>query len=172
MILFSAQAILTSRHCGEEPSSHLARQWFPPSEETAQLGQGQLFTMVLCWRWHDAGRKQPTQSSPVKVTALVLWSSLQKLVGGGTVRRRSSSQLWPEHGLKKCLWSCKVGLRSLGAKVEWSAILACTAARAFSLSLLDSRPVGGSGDVVPSVHEVLREACFFLSTGVCCFSCF
>ena len=43
---------------------------------------------------------------------------------------------------------------------RWSAILACTAARAFSLSLLDSRPVGGSGDVVPSVHEVLREARF------------
>ena len=43
---------------------------------------------------------------------------------------------------------------------RWSAILACTAARAFSLSLLDSPPVGGSGDVVPSVHEVLREARF------------
>ena len=43
---------------------------------------------------------------------------------------------------------------------RWSAILACTAARAFSLSLLDSRPVGGSGNVVPSVHEVLREAHF------------
>ena len=43
---------------------------------------------------------------------------------------------------------------------RWSAILACTAARAFSLSLLDSRPDGGSGDVVPSVHEVLREARF------------
>ena len=40
---------------------------------------------------------------------------------------------------------------------RWSAILACTAARAFSLSLLDSRPEGGSGDVV---HEVLREARF------------
>ena len=79
------------------------------------------------------------------------------------MRRRSSSQLWPEHGLKKCLWSCKVELRPHGC--GWSAILACTA-RAFSLSLLDSRPVGGSGDVVPSVHEVLREARFFLSTEV------
>ena len=27
-------------HCGEEPSSQLTRQWCPPSEETAQLGQG------------------------------------------------------------------------------------------------------------------------------------
>ena len=75
------------------------------------------------------------------------------------MRRRSSSQLWPEPGLKQCLWSCKVELRPHGCE-GGSAIFACTAARAFSLTLLDSRPVGGSGDVVPSVHEVLREARF------------
>ena len=69
------------------------------------------------------------------------------------MRQRSSSQLWPEHVPRKCLWSCKAGLRPHGCEG------ACTAARAFSLSL-DSRPVGGSGDVVPSVHEVLREARF------------
>ena len=58
---------------------------------------------------------------------------------------------------------------------RWSAILACTAARAFSLSLLDSRPlvdsrpVGGSGDVSfrPRGPE---GGPFFLSTGVFCFS--
>ena len=68
-----------------------------------ELGQGQLITMVLCWRWRDAGRKQPALSSPGEVAALVLWSSLPKLVGGGTVRRRSSSQLWLEHVPRKCL---------------------------------------------------------------------
>ena len=46
----------------------------------------------------------------------------------------------------------------MGAKVERHPCM--HRARAFSLSLLDSRPVGGSGDVVPSVHEVLREARF------------
>ena len=34
------------------------------------------------------------------------------------------------------------------------------AARAFSLSLLDRRPVHGTGADIPSVHEVLRDARF------------
>ena len=43
---------------------------------------------------------------------------------------------------------------------RWSAILACTAARAFTVSLLDRRPVSGTGEAVPSVQELLREARF------------
>ena len=43
---------------------------------------------------------------------------------------------------------------------RWSAILACTAARAFCVSLLDCRPPGGTGETIPSVHEVMREARF------------
>ena len=39
-------------------------------------------------------------------------------------------------------------------------ILACTATRAFALSLLDRRPVSGSDAVVPSVSEVMRESRF------------
>ena len=34
----------------------------------------------------------------------------------------------------------------------------CTAARAFCVSLLDCRPPGGTGETIPSVHEVMREA--------------
>ena len=44
---------------------------------------------------------------------------------------------------------------------RWSALLACSAVRAFTASLLDRRPVPGLGDI-PSVHEVVREARFFL----------
>ena len=44
---------------------------------------------------------------------------------------------------------------------RWSAILACTAARAFAMSLLDRRPVSGSDAVVPSVNVVMRESRFF-----------
>ena len=50
----------------------------------------------------------------------------------------------------------------LQARVEaawirrWSAILACSAARAFSLSLLDQRPVPRMCEI-PSSHEVLRD---------------
>ena len=43
---------------------------------------------------------------------------------------------------------------------RWSAILACTATRAFALSLLDKRPVSGSDAIVPS-HEGVA---FLLST--------
>ena len=40
---------------------------------------------------------------------------------------------------------------------RWSAILACSAARSFAVSLLDRNPTPGTGDAVPSVHEVLRD---------------
>ena len=39
-------------------------------------------------------------------------------------------------------------------------MLACSAVRAFAVSLLDRRPVPGTGGVIPSVHEVLRDARF------------
>ena len=43
---------------------------------------------------------------------------------------------------------------------RWSASLACSLARSFTLSLLEQRPVPSVGVDVPSVHEVLREASF------------
>ena len=43
---------------------------------------------------------------------------------------------------------------------RWSALLACSAIRAFSASLLDRCPVPAPG-VIPSVDEVVREARFF-----------
>ena len=42
---------------------------------------------------------------------------------------------------------------------KWSALLACSAVRAFSASLLDRRPMPGLG-VIPSVHDVVRDARF------------
>ena len=42
---------------------------------------------------------------------------------------------------------------------RWSALLACSAIRAFSASLLDRRPMPAPG-VIPSVDEVVREARF------------
>ena len=43
---------------------------------------------------------------------------------------------------------------------RWNAMLACSAARAFAVSLLDRRPVPRTGRDIPSVHEVLRDARF------------
>ena len=39
----------------------------------------------------------------------------------------------------------------------WKGILACTAARAFAVSLLEKRPFPGVSAELPSVHEVVRE---------------
>ena len=43
---------------------------------------------------------------------------------------------------------------------RWSAILACSLARSLLLSLLERRPVPGTGGDIPSVHEVVRDARF------------
>ena len=54
---------------------------------------------------------------------------------------------------------CKAGLRQHGlydGAQSWRARLP----RAFTVSLLDRRPVSGTGEGVPSVQEVLREARF------------
>ena len=45
---------------------------------------------------------------------------------------------------------------------RWSATLACSAARSFAVSLLDRRPVPGTGDAIPSAHEVMRDDRFAL----------
>ena len=42
---------------------------------------------------------------------------------------------------------------------RWRAIFACTGARAFCVSLLDCPP-DGTGETIPSVHEVMREVRF------------
>ena len=106
-------------------------------------------------------RKLPTQSSQGKVAALVWWFSPLKLVGGGTARRHSSSH-WREHGLRRCLWFCKVGLSPLGCEGG-------APARAFSLSLLDSRPIGGRG-CRPFCPRGLEGGAFLLTTSVVFFS--
>ena len=36
-------------------------------------------------------------------------------------------------------------------------MLACSAARAFAVSLLDRRPTPGTGEMIPSAQEVLRD---------------
>ena len=40
---------------------------------------------------------------------------------------------------------------------RWSCILACSATRAFALSLLERRPNPGTGVDIPSEQEVLRD---------------
>ena len=44
---------------------------------------------------------------------------------------------------------------------RWEAILACSAAQSFAMSLLERRPTCGTGMDPPSVHEVVRESRFW-----------
>ena len=48
---------------------------------------------------------------------------------------------------------------------RWGNLLACNAAKAFALSLLDRRPPLGAGGDAPSVHEVVRDSRFLLEQG-------
>ena len=95
-----------------------------------------------------------------KVAALVWWSLAAEV--GGLEQRDGAvpHSIGQSTGPRKCLLVLQ-GRAEVAWVRRWSAILACTAARSFSLSLLDCRPVGCTGDVVPSVHEVLREARFW-----------
>ena len=106
----------------------------------------------------DAGKRPLTPNFPVKAGELASWSWQLKWVGGGARRQRNSSPHWRKLAPRRCHRFCKAGLTAWVKR--WSAILACTAARAFTMSLLDRRPVSGTGEVVPSVQEVLREARF------------
>ena len=114
--------------------------------------------MVLCWRWRR--RKETTypelsgEGGRARLVVLAAevggrWNSETAQFLTALARARAQQVPLVLQGRAEAAWVRR-----------WSAILACTAARAFSLSLLDSRPVGGSGDLVPSVHEVLREARF------------
>ena len=69
---------------------------------------------------------------------------------GGALRLPTSSSVWRGEGTGFSL--CAAGRSN-------RALLACSAVRAFSASLLDCRPVPGLG-VIPSVNEVVRDARF------------
>ena len=95
----------------------------------------QLTTIVLCQRWRDARGNNP----PGKWLRSFCGPRPPELVGGVKAPHNFGN-------------NTKVSLNLQGVKVER---LPCMhAARAFSLSLLDSRLVGG--DVAPSLHQVLN----------------
>ena len=108
------------------------------------------------WLMHDGGKSKPIPNWEKEGGRA--WSSSQpKSEAGGTKRRPPSCQLWPR--LKP--WSRHWCDRVQAAYIRrWSAVLACSVARAFSLSLVARFPVHGIGADIPSVHEVLRDAHF------------
>ena len=88
------------------------------------------------------------------------WSCwLLKWAADGAKKLPLSSLPWPRRVLSLSPFILQGRVHAALIR-RWSAMLACSAARAFAVSLLDRRPVPVTGGVIPSVHEVLRDARF------------
>ena len=102
----------------------------------------------------EAGKSVPIRSCPVKGDGPGWWcaevggrwssETSQFLAALAGARARDVPEILQERA-------------KAASNRRWSAILACSAARAFTLSLLDRCPVPAGGDA-PSVEEVLRDA--------------
>ena len=123
--------------------------------ETGPPGGGLHTSMARHWKSHGAGRSAHTRNWQVTKGGPAWWCWPLKWVDGGTPRpaqfisalAKARSSSVPE------ILQARVEAAWLG---RWSAILACRAARAFTLSLLDQRPVPRISEVSSS-HEVLRD---------------
>ena len=93
-----------------------------PLRRDGTVRAGQAITTARLWTMLDAGKRTLTPKFPVKVGEL-------------------ASSSWQP----KWRWSAETA-QFLTALRRWSAILACTAARGFTVSLLDRRPVTGTGE--------------------------
>ena len=66
---------------------------------------------------------------------------------------------WRRLKLERCPRFSGNVLNSLGG-FEWGSLLACSAARAFSASLLDLRVSGGADGSMPTCHEIVHDVRF------------
>ena len=107
------------------------------------------------WLMRDGGRSEPVPNCQGREGGRAWWSSQPKSEAGGTKRRPPSCQLWPRPNWLPLVLQGRVQAAYVR---RWSAVLPWSAARAFSLSLLDRRPVHWTGAEIPTVHEVLRDA--------------
>ena len=137
------RSLRTGSHCGEERSWQWTPQWCPPCGETGLPNPGPPTTMAPPWRQHGARRKPPTLSLRERVAAPDWWFSPLRWEADGMLRRAQFLTALARAGAQELplvlRWAEAVWVR------RWSAILACTAARAFTVSLLDSRPAVGTG---------------------------
>ena len=146
-------------HCGKEPSWPLTRPWSLLSGGMERPGQELQTTTVPLWMWRVGRRKPPTQSSRERggrARLVVLAAEV-----GGRWNTETAQLLTALAKARAQEVPLLLQGRAEAACVRrWSAILACTAARALSVSLLDCRPAGGSEGAIPSVHEFMRDSRF------------
>ena len=133
------------REAGAHVSTNLrraARQRYDCAV-TGLPGQGRPTTRGLCWRKLIVGRSAPTLNCPGMGAGLAWWSLLQRLEAGGALRPPTSWSAWRRPKLLPPLMCCRAVQQAYIRR--WSALLACSAVRAFTASLL---------------HEVVCEARF------------
>ena len=135
------------------PNSPLTPPWLLHCTATVARGGGLQMSTARRWKRQDAARRGPALSCLAMVEGPDWWCWPQKWGDGGARRPPSSSPPWPWHA--RCPFVPQGRVEAAWIR-RWSAILACSAARAFSWSLLDQRPVPQVCDI-PSAHEVLRD---------------
>ena len=88
--------------------------------------------------------------------------TLSRIVGrGGRWSEDTATSLFAVAGAKAQACPFVLQNRVNGAYIcRWSAVLACSAASAFTASLLDGRPVASWRGDAPLVHEVVRDDSF------------
>ena len=119
----------TGSHSGAGHSWPLVPRSFLRYNAMGLQETGRPTTTALCWK---------------RQVGLAWWCWPPRLEVDGAWRRLSSSLRWRMRGLSRSPPSLKVGWLHHGPA---GAMLACSAARAFAVSLLDRRPVSGTGDV-------------------------
>ena len=89
-------------------------------------------------------------------------TNLSRIVGrSGRWSEDTATSLLALAGAKAQACPFVLQKRVKGAYIcRWSAVLACSAASAFTAFLLDDRPVARWGGDVPLVHEVVRDDSF------------
>ena len=85
-----------------------------------------------------------------------LSSSVARLVGVGLERLRSSSAVWPHQKARSEPVHLSTTARQAW-RLRWAVMLACSAAKAVALSLLESPGGLGSDGATPTTSEVIEE---------------
>ena len=113
-----------------------------------------MSTMVQRWCRPAGENNAPTQNSLDTMDAHDLWSLLLRW---GAAGRRNLVSFVSQLTKAKARSVPRVlaGRARQAWHHRWSSMLACASARAFTLSLLDCRPVVGAHGLTPSSSEVL-----------------
>ena len=149
--------------CGEGRNLRSTQHWSHHCTGMALQEEEQLTETKWLLTLRAERKSEPTRSCLVTEVEQDLWCWLPRLGDDETAQFLNALAEARSQSLPVILQE-----RAKAAWLRrWSAMLACSAARAFAVSLLDRRPVPGVGGDPPSVHEVLREDRFLGNSFLC-----